>query len=189
VGLNGVGWDSYQEHFWDQELLRFNYAYVGLPALDAEEYVKSEHVIGAALSSLMRVPAERRAELHLEALKRIADSSQNDRCRYLMAECVEAYAKLDETDRDRVNALLETETFEKVKPLMITTYERGKIEGKLEGKIAGMLETLLAQLEARFGQLAPEVVQRVSAMDAAQLRLLTLNLLKVQTLNELHLQD
>jgi hypothetical protein len=29
----GVGWDAYQEHFWEHRLVRFEYAYVGLPAL------------------------------------------------------------------------------------------------------------------------------------------------------------
>src|ERR1700722_8771446 len=78
VGLDGVGWDAYEEHFWEHRLLRFEYAYVGLPALDAERYVSGEHLLGVALSSLMRVSPERRAELHAEALKRIALSSEND---------------------------------------------------------------------------------------------------------------
>src|SRR5206468_6288331 len=72
VGLQGVGWDSYEEYFWEHRLLRFEYAYVGLPALPAEQYVSGEHLLGVALSSLMRVPPERRAELRAEALKRIA---------------------------------------------------------------------------------------------------------------------
>jgi hypothetical protein len=36
VGLDGIGWDSYEEYFWGHQLVRFNYPYVGLPALDAE---------------------------------------------------------------------------------------------------------------------------------------------------------
>src|SRR6185369_12009609 len=39
VGLEGIGWDAYEEVFWEHRLLRFEYAYVGLPALDAEQYV------------------------------------------------------------------------------------------------------------------------------------------------------
>src|SRR5262249_47822521 len=38
VGLDGIGWDTYEEHFWEHEILRFEYAYVGLPALDGEAY-------------------------------------------------------------------------------------------------------------------------------------------------------
>src|SRR5262249_43848844 len=60
VGLDGIGWDAYEESFWEHRLLRFEYAYVGLPALDAEPYATGEHLLGVALSVLMRVPAERR---------------------------------------------------------------------------------------------------------------------------------
>jgi hypothetical protein len=96
VGLEGIGWDAYEEYFWEHRLLRFEYSYVGLPALPAEQYVSGEHLLGVALSVLMRVPSERRAELHAEALKRIALSGENDWRRFLLAECVEAYSQIDE---------------------------------------------------------------------------------------------
>ena len=40
VGLDGIGWDTYEERFWEHRLLRFEYAYVGLPAprLPAERW-------------------------------------------------------------------------------------------------------------------------------------------------------
>src|SRR5262249_15755248 len=66
VGLDGIGWDAYEESFWDHPILRFEYAYVGLPALDAEHYVNGEQLLGVALSMLMHVPPERRAELYAE---------------------------------------------------------------------------------------------------------------------------
>jgi hypothetical protein len=34
VGLDGIGWDVYQETYWDRQLLSFSYAYVGLPGLE-----------------------------------------------------------------------------------------------------------------------------------------------------------
>src|SRR6266478_2994868 len=143
VGLDGIGWDAYEEHFWEHRLLRFEYAYVGLPGLEAEAYATGEHLLGVALSALMRVTAERRAELHAEALKRIAHSGENDWRRFLLAECVEAYGKLDEAQRQQLEALLTTQPYQEVRPLMITTYERGKIEGQRE--------MALRQLEKRFG--------------------------------------
>ena len=185
VGQDGIGWDAYEEHFWEHRLLRFEYAYVGLPALNAEEYVIGKHLLGVALSALMRVPADRRAEVHLEALKRIALSSENDWRRFLLAKCVEAYGELDETQRQRVQALLSTEQYQEVRPLMITTYERGKIEGKIEER----RELALLQLEAKFAPLAAEVVQRVAALSPEQLRQLLLDLVKGSSLQELHLAD
>src|SRR5919204_1493085 len=181
VGLDGIGWDAYEEHFWGQRLLRFEYAYVGLPALDGEPYATGENLLGIALSALMRVPPERRAELYAEGLKRINRSGENDYRRYLLAECLEAYADLDEAQKERLQALLTTEQYQDVRPLMITTYERGKLEGRREAA--------LLQLEAKFGPLPPEVKQRVEALSPEQLRQLALDLVKSQSLKELRLAD
>ena len=181
VGLDGVGWDAYEEYFWEQRLLRFEYAYVGLPALDAQQYATGEHLLGAALSSLMRVPAARRAELYAEALRRIARSGENDYRRYLLAECLEAYAELDEVQKGRLQALLTTEPYQEVQPLMITTYERGMI--------AERREMVRAQLQAKFGALSPNAQQRIEALSPEELRQLALDLLRAESLQELHLED
>ncbi len=50
VGLDGIGWDAYEEHFWEQRIVRFEYAYVGLPALDGEQYATGENLLGVALA-------------------------------------------------------------------------------------------------------------------------------------------
>jgi hypothetical protein len=46
VGLDGVGWDVYEERFWEHPLVRFTFPYVGLPALDAEHYVRQDNWLG-----------------------------------------------------------------------------------------------------------------------------------------------
>ena len=71
---------------------------------------------------------------------------------------------------------------------MITTYERGKIEGRMEGRVEGQRETALLLLEAKFGPLAPEVKQQVEALPSEQLRQVLLDLVKAQSLKELHLE-
>ena len=48
VGLKGIGWDVYEETYWDHRLLAFEYAYVGLPGLKGEVYVAGEHLLGVA---------------------------------------------------------------------------------------------------------------------------------------------
>jgi Domain of unknown function (DUF4351) len=181
VGLDGIGWDAYEEHFWEHRLLRFEYAYVGLPALDAERYATGEYLLGVALSALMCVPPERRAELQAEALKRIALSGENDWRRFLLAECVDAYGQLDEAQRQRLQALLTTEPYQEARSLMLTTYERGRIQGRRE--------TALLLLDAKFGPLSPEVKQRVEALSPEQLDQLLLDLLKNPSLKDLHLED
>src|SRR5262249_51328122 len=134
VGLDGIGWDAYEEHFWERRIIRFEYAYVGLPALDGGQYATGENLLGGGLSALMRLPADRRAELYAEGLKRIARSGENDFRRFLLTECLEAYAELDEAQKQRLQALLQTEQYPEVEPLMKTTYERGIEHGIQQGE-------------------------------------------------------
>jgi hypothetical protein len=195
VGLDGIGWDSYDEQFWEHRILRFDYAYVGLPALDGEAYATGENLLGVALSALMRLPAERRAELHAEGLKRIARSGENDFRRFLLAECLEAYADLDEAEQHRLQALLSTEPYQEVQPIMTTAYqravERGIEQGIERGIERGILEgerrSALRLLEAKFGPVSPEVKQRVEALSPEALAQLQVHVLEEQSLNELGL--
>jgi hypothetical protein len=200
VGLDGGGWDAYEEHFWEQQIIRFEYAYVGLPALAGEHYATGENLLGVALSALMRQPADRRAELYAEGLKRIAASGENDYRRFLLAECLEAYAELDEAQKERLQALLRTEAYREVEPLMKTTYERGKADAYREveplmkttyerGIEQGERRTALRLMEKKFGPLSAEVEQRVEALSPEALARLQLDLLEAQTLEELRLDD
>lgn len=189
VGLEGIGWDAYEEHFWEQQVLRFEFAYVGLPALPAEPFATGENLLGVALSALMRQPADRQAELYVEGLKRIAGSGENDFRRFLLAECLEAYAELDEAQKDRFQALLQTEAYREVKPLMKTTYERGIEQGIERGIEQGERRAALRQMEKKFGPLSAEVKRRVEALSPESLARLQLDLLDAQALEELRLDD
>ena len=190
VGLNGVGWDAYEEYFWEQRIIRFEYAYVGLPALDGEPYAMGENLLGVALSALMRLPADRQAELYAEGLKRIAVSEENDYRRFLLAECLEAYAEFDEAQKERLQALLHTESYREVEPLMKTTYERGiQVRERDRTGIQGERRSALRQMEAKFGPLSAKVKQQLEALSPEALAQLQLDLLKAQTLEELRLED
>jgi hypothetical protein len=77
--------------------------------------------------------------------------------------------------------LLATEQYAEVKPIMITTYERGKI--------AGRREMALLLLEAKFGALPAAVKQRVETMPPDELRQIMLEYHKAETLKELRLVE
>ena len=133
VGLDGIGWDVYEETYWDHRLLTFEYAYVGLPGLDGEQYVAGEHLLGVALTALMRVPPARRAEVHAEALRRLAEARENDYRRYLLLDCLEAYATLDEAQAQELEALLRTERYQGTQAMAVTTFEKG-LQVKASGR-------------------------------------------------------
>jgi hypothetical protein len=136
-----------------------------------------------ALSALMRQPADRKAELYAEGLKRIAGSGENDYRRFLLAECLEAYAGLDESQEQRVRALLHTEAYREVEPLMKTTYERG-IERGIE---QGERRSTLRMMEAKFGPLSVEVKRRVEELSPDALVRLQIDILTARSLEDLGL--
>jgi hypothetical protein len=189
VGMKGIGWEVYEELFWDRQIIRFEYAYVGLPALVGEEYATGENLLGVALSALMRISPERRAELYAVGLKRIARSGENDFRRFLLAECLEAYSELDEAQKERLQALLQTEAYHEVEPLMKTTYERGVEQGIEQGIEQGMRRSALWLMEAKFGPLSAEVKQQVGSLPRDAVAQLQLDLLKAEAIEDLHLGD
>src|SRR5207237_6892751 len=114
------------------------------------------------------------AESYAEGVKRIGRSGENDFRRFLLAECLEAYAELDATQKGRLQTLLNTKPYQEVQPLMITTYERGIERGILQGE----QRSALRMLDAKFGPLSPEVKQRVEALAPEALAQLQLDLLQ-----------
>jgi hypothetical protein len=181
VGLDGIGWDVYEEWYWDHRLVSFEYAYVGLPGLDGEHYVAGEHLLGVALTALMRVPPARRAQVHAEALRRLAEAREDDYRRHLLLDCLEAYATLDEAQAQELEALLRTERYRGTQAMAITTFEKGLQQGQRT--------TLRKQLEARFGPLGPSAQQRLDSLSPERLEALTLELLKARSLQDLGLED
>ena len=181
VGLDEIGWDVYEETYWDHRLLSFTYAYVGLPGLDGDKYVAGEHLLGVAMTTLMRVPAARRAEVHAEALRRLAEARENDYRRYLLLDCLEADATLDEAQAQELGELLRTERYQGAQAMAMTTFERGLQQGQRT--------TLERQLEARFGPLSPGAEQRLESLSPERLEALALDLLKARSLQELGLED
>jgi hypothetical protein len=205
VGLDGIGWDVYEEWYWDHRLVRFEYAYVGLPGLDGERYVAGEDLLGVALTALMRVPPARRAAVHAEALRRLAEARENEYRRYLLLDCLEAYAALDEAQAEELEALLRTERYKEAQAMPMTSFEKGVQaglqqglqqgleqgleQGLQQGLQQGLRTTLEKLLEARFGRLSPDAQERLERLSRERLEALALVLLKAESLQELGLED
>jgi hypothetical protein len=198
VGLEGIGVDTYVEAYEDLEVLRFQFHYLGLPALDAEQYVGGGNWLGVALAALMRVPAARRAWLRGEALRRVLlECRESEYRRFLLRECVEAYLDLNERQRQEYEQLLQTEPYREIGPMMTTTYEKGKAEGRAEGRAQGREEgraegvrlSVRLLLERRFGTLSPAVLQRLEAWPADRLEELLLAVPGAVSLHDLQLEQ
>jgi hypothetical protein len=181
VGLDGVGIDVYEEHFWEFRPVHFEYLYVGLPALNAIEYVQGDNWLGVALATLMRIPKERVAWLGAEALRRIKDAPLTEQQRFLLAECVQAYLPLDAEQQQEFERLVATEAYQGVRAMNTTWFEKGIAKGRRE-----MLRELL---DKRFGPLSPRVLDRLNQCPPERLSDLALALLEGRSLRELGLED
>jgi hypothetical protein len=179
VGLQGIGWDVYEQWFWEHRLVHFEYPYIGLPALDAEPYVNGDNLLGVALAALMRIAPERRAWLKAEALRRLVAAPENDRRRFLLCECVQAYLPLEGPQLEEFEHLLVTERYAEIQPMATTWYEQGMSQGE-----RGMVQRFLEQ---KFGPLSPAVVSRLESLTAEQLNKIIAHYLQANSLEELGL--
>ena len=174
-------------------MLSFTYPYVGLPALDGEHYVAGDHLLGVALTALMHVPPARRAVVHAEALRRLAVARENDYRRFLLLDCLEAYAAFDAAQAQELESLLRTERYREAQAMPMTSFEKGLEQGQQQGLEQGqrqgqrmLLEKLL---DARFGPLGNAARERLEHMDATRLDALALELFTARSLRDLGLED
>src|SRR5205807_3196657 len=164
--MGGVGIDAYEEHFGNLRTLHFQYLYVGLSGLDGQPYLTGANILGVALSTLMRLPAARRAELTAQALDRVAKSEENDWRKFLLGECVQAYAPLSKKQRDQFDRLLKTDRYSGARAMNKTWYEQGEEKGIIKGQRLLLQE----QLESQFGPLSDEVKERLQTLPPARIR-------------------
>lgn len=161
--------------------MRFNYAYVGLPALDAEEYVRHDNLLGVALAALMKVSKERKIELAGEALERIVHCQENSYRKTLLCECVSAYLPLDDAQQDQFEEMVRNHPDSGVQAMQMGFLDH--VEQRAQRKM------LREQLEERFGPLPPAALARLDAWRGERLSELARALLSAASLNELGLGE
>jgi len=180
VGLEGRGRDVYMRRVWDRTPLRFEYDYVGLPALPDEEYLHCGNSLGVAWSALMRWPREQRVQAALEAIEHIAASGENGWRKLLLTECVQAYAPLNVSQRIELNTLLDEP--ERGMQAMIKTWSE-------EAEERALRFVLQEQLDERFGPLSVQVGRRLAELSADKLKPMIRAVMRAQSLRELGLED
>ncbi|MBW3599192.1 MAG: hypothetical protein KY475_18215 [Planctomycetes bacterium] len=186
VGLDGIGADSYEERFGDFEVVRYNYLYVGLPALEAESYLNRGDALAAALAATMSIPADRRAETKVESLSRVVASGEDEYRTFLLTEFVQAYFPLRSPEEQaKFEQLLARDEYSEVKAMATTWYEEGLEEGRKLGRRATILEVL----EKRFAPLPHDIHSRIEKCPEAKLGELLDRALTAPSLAELRVDD
>ncbi len=180
VALEGLGWDEYIETHHGQEILRFRFPYIGLPGLEAFDYVAGASLLGVALSALMRVAPDRRGELKAEALARVMASDLPELHKYLLAECIEAYLPLEGPQLVDYEQRLLTPQYGGAMQIAKTSRELGHEEGQRA--------LFIRSLQRKFGTLPSGVHDRIAALSEDELVELNLRIGTASSLQELGLE-
>ncbi len=126
----------------------------------------------------MSIPPERVASLGAEALRRLAEAPLSQQERFLLGECVQAYLPLNEKQRGRFEELLQSESYEGVRAMNQTIYEKGIEKGIAEGIERGRqqerIDLICSLIEDRFGSVSEAIRRDLERMPAEQLRRLAL---------------
>jgi hypothetical protein len=202
VGREGIGVEMYTEEIAGLRVVCFQYLYVGLPGLSAEEYVRGSNWLGVALAALMREPPAGKVWLRLEALRRILlECSENEYRRFLLQECVEAYTPLGDEEQQQFEQMLHSEPYKEIEPMIATTFEKGvakgrqegrvegRQEGRVEGRQEGRLEVARLLLERKFGPLSAAVLARLATWTTERLDGLILGIQDAPSLQALGLGE
>ncbi len=181
VGMDGIGIDTVEEHIGTFNVLTFRYLYVGLPALDAVQYVNGDNWLGVGFSALMNAPRQDWPRLGLTALLRIGDAPLTEQQRFLLSDCIHAFLPLDEEGRLLYERLIMAEPYTKIIPRNKTPYDKGMEMGA--EKTARDIATAL--LESKFRAVPEGVVANLQQMNETQLRELILKIVAATSLDEL----
>lgn len=181
----GLGWQSLDMLCLDHCFNHFEFPYIGLPALDGREYVEQANPIAWALTGLMNVPAEERARIKAESLRRAARAKLSDRQRFVVVECVESFTTLDANQLEEFEGLVELPTYQEVREMQKTTYEKGVEAGVEQGARLAECRWLMLQLEEKFGSVPEKVRKKIEQLSGDERQQVARQLLSAERLKDL----
>lgn len=181
-GTGGITHETYQESLFGENILNFQYAAIGLPELQADEYLDSDNPLAPALSALMKPSALGRAAQKLVSLQRILVSPVDEARKVLLTNIIETYLKLSAEEEAQYETLTsqseETEAVE-----MVNLYEERLM-------VKGTRNALLKLMQAKFGELPEQVEARLrSITEEARLDTLLDRILTAETLADMKLEE
>ncbi|MBI3821393.1 MAG: hypothetical protein HY289_01790, partial [Planctomycetes bacterium] len=189
VGLDGIGIDVFEENFWDLDVVRLQYLYVGLPGLKAIEYIDGDNWLGVALAALMEIPKDKIALIGAEAQRRLLAAPLTDQQRFLLRECVQAYLPIDEDQKRQLNEMLATEKYSGVQAMNKTVFEEGIEKGIEKGIETERREAVRELIEGRFGALSSPAAERLDKMSLTELMSVRKSILRAKSLRDLGLEN
>lgn len=179
-GAGGLTQETYSEGLFGREIVRFQYGVVGLPDLEADEYLQSDNELAPALAALMKSTRLKKAVRKFESLRRTARCEVDDARKLLLGNVIERYLRLTEGEQADMEALIAGTGAQEVEEMISVYEERGIIKGKRE--------MVLRQMSRKFGSLPQTVVERIRRIEEEEpLDLLSDRILTATTLEDMQI--
>jgi hypothetical protein len=173
--------NRYSIEFPNLMVLDFRYQVVQLNQLSWRDYVNNPNPVAAALMSKMDIAPADRPRVKFECLRLLLTLRLDMGKQKLISSFFDGYLQLTPQQTQQFEALVDTlELPEREEAMVLTTSwkEEGRVEGRAEGLAEGRQEAsiniALQLLIHKLGALAPEVVERIRALNMTQLESLPL---------------
>jgi hypothetical protein len=164
-GAGGLTEEHHYERVFDRQVVHFTYSAVGLPDMEADDYLTSDSPLACALSALMRVSKSGKAAQKYVSLRLIAGSGMDDARKMLLANVVETYLMLNTEEKTTFEQLAAQPEAKEVRE-MISVYEERGIE---KGITKGKRDMLLRMMAVKFGSLPNDVHLKLEAIESPDL--------------------
>ena len=107
-GTGGITHETYVESLFGSDILTFTYAAVGVPDLNADDYLYRDNPLASALTALMKASREGRPRQKQVSLQQVAVSDVDEARKFLLTNLIETYLTLDTTEQEQFEQLLQT---------------------------------------------------------------------------------
>ncbi len=192
-GTGGIVTETYERELFDLAVLTFRYKAVGLPDLNADDYLTGQNLVGVALSAMMK-PGPNSVDSvtrKWKAIQTILRSRVSESGKILLTNLVQTYAVLTPTEAVQYENLVAI-TATKEERNMISYWEqlglqKGLQQGVEQGMQQGQRSLLLRQLTTKYGELPQSVYEKIGTMSESELLTLGDRILTASTIGELGL--
>ena len=159
-GTGGITHETYVETLFGENILAFNYAALGLPELQADEYLYRDNPLAAALTALMKASREGRPRQKQISLQQVAVSDVDEARKFLLTNLIETYLTMNTSEQEQFQQLLATPEAEETRQ-MISIYEA---RGREAGILIGKREAVLKLMRLKFGALPQHIEANIQQL-------------------------
>lgn len=172
--------DEFRVAFPDLEVIQFRYKVIQLNQLDWQDFLNRPNPVASALMATMKIKKEDEPIVKAQCVAMMVGLQLDDARSKMITGFVDSYLRLNAAQEKifeaELDKLIPPEAKEKVMEVLTSHEQRGIAKGKREGKREGEITIIVNQLNHRFGQLLPDVEERVSKLPQAALEALSRDL-------------